>query len=378
MTDQPVQVRALELTDFRCYEHVSATLPDGVSVVIGSNGEGKTTLLEAVAWAALGQSFRGVPDAALVRTGEPRAVLRVELDADGRTQQLEAEIHAAGRNRVLVNRRPLGRIRDLAGFLRVTIFSPDDLTLVKGGPAERRRYLDELLVGLTPRYEGTRSDYERVLRHRNALLRGGLRDADARTTLDVFDDQLTRAGSDLVRGRLRLVDRLAPAVDAAYRSLAGADARVSARYEAEWAGLEPLTVDDVELRFREALAARRRAEIDRGATLVGPHRDDWRLQIDGLETRTQSSQGEQRSLALALRLAGHAVCEAVVGSAPVLLLDDVFSELDATRAHALIDHLPKAQTLLTSASNAIPEGIEPERVWRIADGALVPMEATRP
>jgi DNA replication and repair protein RecF len=369
-----VHLSRLELTDFRCYEQVTLDLPGGVTVLVGANGEGKTSLLEAAGWVATGRSFRGVSDSALVRAGTERAILRAEVVEDGRHQSLEAELRAAGRNRVLLNRHPLTRTRELLGLLRVTVFSPDDLQLVKAGPAERRQYLDDLLVAIAPRYEAARADYDRVLRHRNALLRGHARDEEALATLDVFDEQLITAGAELVRGRLGLVDRLLPVVDESYRRLAVDDAlAVDASYEAEWAvpADGPLRAGDVETRLRSALAARRRQEQDRGVTLVGPHRDEWRLTIRGLDSRTHASQGEQRTLALALRLAGHRVCADIVGSAPVLLLDDVFSELDEQRALSLVKHLPSGQTLVTTAGS-VPDGVAPDLRLRVSGGAVRP------
>lgn len=359
---------SLELRDFRRYEHVRVDLGPGVTVIEGLNGAGKTTLLEAVAWVALGRSFRGVPDAALVRTGADEAIVRAAVDDAGRHQTLDAELRRAGRNRVLVNGHPLARSRDRLDLLRVTIFAPDDLALVKGGPAERREYLDDLLVVLAPRYEAARADYEKVLRHRNALLKGGARGPDAATTLDVFDDQLARAGAELVRGRLRLVERLGPEIAAAYEHLAGRRAAIESRYEAEWApdGVEADTVDTT---LRDALARLRSREIERGVTLAGPHRDEWRLLLDGLDTRSHASQGEQRCLALGLRLAGHAVCGATIGASPVLLLDDVFSELDPRRAGALATALPTGQTLITTAT-ALPAVVVPDLHLRVDAGAV--------
>ncbi|MFM8304551.1 MAG: DNA replication/repair protein RecF [Actinomycetota bacterium] len=364
---------SLELRDFRRYASVHLDLGNGVTVIEGLNGAGKTTLLEAVAWVALGRSFRGVPDAALVRDGAEVAVVRAAVDTDGRRQTLDAELRAAGRNRVLVNGHPLARSRDRLDLLRVTIFAPDDLALVKGGPAGRRDYLDDLLVVLAPRYEAARADYEKVLRHRNALLKGSGRGPDAATTLDVFDDQLARAGAELVRGRLRLIERLLPQIAAAYEHLAGRPAVIHTRYEADWApewdqdGPDPEAVPDT---LRAALARLRPREIDRGVTLAGPHRDEWRLLLDGLDTRSHASQGEQRSLALALRLAGHEVCRATIEASPVLLLDDVFSELDDRRAAALAAALPPGQTLITTAT-ALPAVVAPEMHLQVDAGTVV-------
>jgi len=369
-----VYLASLELRDFRRYETAALDLGPGVTVIEGLNGAGKTTLLEAVAWVALGRSFRHVPDQALVRDGCEAAIVRAVVEHDGRRQSLDAELRVAGRNRVLVNGHPLTRARDRLDILRVTIFAPDDLALVKGGPSERRDFLDDLLVTLAPRYDAARADYERVLRHRNALLKGGARGEDAATTLDVFDEQLARAGGELVRGRLRLVDRLSPAISEAYGRLAGRAAPIEGRYEAEWAGPDAgreLDPADAEARLREALAALRSREIDRGVTLAGPHRDEWRLTLDGLDTRTHASQGEQRSIALALRLAGHRVATETLDAAPVLLLDDVFSELDQQRAVALAHALPAGQTLVSTAS-ALPAAVHPDLHLHVDAGTIAP------
>ncbi|HEX5615314.1 MAG TPA: DNA replication/repair protein RecF [Acidimicrobiia bacterium] len=370
------RVARLWISEFRCFESADVRFADGLTVLTGANGQGKTSLLEAVGWVARSRSFRGVPDAALVRTGAEIAVVRAEILTGERTQLFEAEVRANGRNRVLINRNPAGRARDRYGLLRVTVFSPDDLELVKGGPSERRAYLDDLLSMLAARYDAARGDLERVLRQRNALLRSGVRDDEARTTLDVFDEQLVRSGSELVRGRLRLVERLGPAVADAYRELADAPVPVEVAYDAEWAAgaLDIDAVDDIPERLRAALAARRRDEIDRGMTLVGPQRDELRLLLGDLDARTHASQGEQRTLALALRLAGHDLCSELTHSTPVLLLDDVFSELDARRAAALVHRLPAGQTLLTTAG-AIPDGVQPQRTLRVVAGRVEPEES---
>ena len=361
----------LWLTDFRCLREIDVTLAPGLTVLQGANGQGKTSLLEAVGWVARARSFRGVGDAMLVRAGEMQAIVRAEVATAGRQQLFEAEIRAAGRNRILCNRLTVTRARDLHGLLRVTVFAPDDLSLVKGGPSERREYLDELLAMLAARYDAARADFERVLKQRNALLRSGVRDEEARVTLDVFDEQLVQAGAELTRGRLRLLERLVPAVADAYSTLA-LDARpIGATYNSE-ASPEPLTAADADAidgLLRNALERRRRAEIDRGLTLVGPHRDELQLTIEGLDARHQASQGEQRTLALSLRLAGHLVVRELAGAAPVLLLDDVFSELDATRAAALVHNLPPGQTLLTTAG-ALPPDVVAQRTLVVRAGTI--------
>jgi DNA replication and repair protein RecF len=376
-----LQLAHLWLTDFRVHQSSEVEVGPGITVFAGGNAQGKTTVLEAVGWLARMSSFRGAADSALVRVGCEKAVVRAEIvpanrGPDVRPDLIEAEIAAAGRNRVLLNRKPLPRARDLLGSLRVTVFAPDDLRLVKAGPAERRAELDDLLVALSPRYDAVQSDYERVLKHRNAWLRTWSR-ADDPATLDVWDEQLVRAGAELVRGRLKLLDRLAAPLGKAYGDVAGEAADVAGAYEAAWAGdviLDETRLDDVAPLLAEAVARSRSADLERRLTLVGPHRDDWRLSIDGLDARRFASQGEQRSLALAVRLAGHVVITDVVGEPPVLLLDDVFSELDETRANNLVAHMPIAQALVTTAG-ALPPGLPAERIVWVAGGRLDPKES---
>ncbi len=351
----------LWLTDFRSYESAELALAPGLTAVLGDNGRGKSNLLEAVAWLATLESFRGAPTEALIRVGATQAVLRAEGSVEGRSTLLEAELVPNGRNRVLVGKQRLQRTRDLLGVLRVTVFTPDDLELVKGGPAGRRRYLDDALVALHPKYDAVRADVERVLRQRGALLKqsGGRLDDAGALTLDVWDTKLAEAGEELARLRVKLCERLVPVLAAAYEAVAvGAEARgiVGVAYESAWF--------DRPGGLAGALVAGRRDDVRRGTNLVGPHRDELALTIGGLPARTHASQGEQRSLALALRLAAHAVVGETTGSSPVLLLDDVFSELDDARSQALLAALPAGQALLTSASG-LPGGAEPERVLRV-------------
>ena len=352
----------LWLTDFRNYRAAELELAPGLTAVVGANGQGKSNLLEAVGYLAELSSFRGAPTEALIRVDAPQAVLRAEGERDGRHLLIEAEINRAGRNRIQVNRQPLRRARDLLGVLRVTVFSPDDLEIVKGGPGGRRDLLDRELVASRPRNDQLRADVDKVLRQRNALLKqsGGRLSDDIASTLDVWDAKLADVGTQLVDERRRLLDAMAPIVADRYATLASRTVTVEVAYDAAWA----------EQGLAEALAAARRDDLRRGVSTVGPHRDEVVLTIDGLPARTHASQGEQRTLALALRLATHAVVTAEAGSPPLLLLDDVFSELDPVRSRALVDHLPEAQTLLTTAG-PVPEGAVPARTVEIVGGAVV-------
>ena len=351
----------LWLSDFRNYEAAElAPAPSGLTVVHGANGEGKTNLQEAVGYLATLSSFRGVPAEALVRVGADSAVVRAEGEREGRSLLIEASLQRTGRDRVLVNRQPLRRARDLVGYLRVSVFSPDDLALVKGGPAERRRFLDSTLVGLHPKNDVLQGDLDRVLRQRNTLLKqaGGRLTEEVASTLDVWDAKLASLGEALAAARADLAFRVQPVLAKAYDQVASASADVEGRYERSWPGS-----------LGDALAAARSDDLRRGVSTVGPHRDELALGLTGMPARTHASQGEQRSLALALRLAAHAVVTEEVGSAPVLLLDDVFSELDPDRAEALVAHLPAGQAMLTTAGG-VPAGAHPELVVHVSDGRI--------
>jgi DNA replication and repair protein RecF len=361
-----VRLQRLWLADFRSYASAELVPAPGLTAVVGANGQGKSNLLEAVAWLATLSSFRGAPSDALVRVGAGEAVVRAEVEGDDpgrRTVLLEAVLRAEGRDQVLVNRQRLRRVRDLLGSVRVTVFSPDDLALVKGGPAERRRLLDDALVTLAVKHDALRGDLERVLRQRGTLLRqsGGRATPEVVATLDVWDAKLAELGEATGRARAALVARLQPLAAQAYDDVAAASASVTLGYDPPWRRVEG--------GLAAALAAARAEDLRRGTSTVGPHRDELELSVNGLPARTHASQGEQRSLALALRLATHGVVTDVTGSSPILLLDDVFSELDPDRSHALLAHLPPGQALLTTAG-AIPEGAEPDLVVQVAGGRL--------
>jgi DNA replication and repair protein RecF len=355
------------LADFRSYATAELVPAPGLTAVVGANGQGKSNLLEAVAWLATLSSFRGAPNDALVRVGASEAVVRAEVEGDDpgrRTVLLEAVLRSEGRDQVLVNRQRLRRVRDLLGSVRVTVFSPDDLALVKGGPGERRRLLDDTLVTLAVKHDALRGDLERVLRQRGTLLRqsGGRATPEVVATLDVWDAKLAELGEATGRARAALVARLQPLAAQAYDDVAATSASVTLGYDPPWRRGEG--------GLAGALAAARAEDLRRGTSTVGPHRDELELSVNGLPARTHASQGEQRSLALALRLATHGVVTDVTGSSPILLLDDVFSELDPDRSHALLAHLPPGQALLTTAG-AIPEGAAPDLVVQVAGGRLV-------
>lgn len=356
-----MHLRHLWLKDFRSHTEVDVELVDGLCAVLGPNGVGKSNLLEGVAYLAMLESFRGSPTDALIRAGADSAIVRGEVEDDGRVQLIEAELRRVGPNRVLLNRQRLTRARDLLGALRVVVFAPDDLALLKGGPGLRRTYLDQLLVALDPRNDVVRSEYDKAVRQRNALLKQtrGRLDEAAKITLEVWDTKVIEFGERLASLRESLVESLSPLVSAAYADVAGGPVPVAMRYEAPWR----------EAGLAAALAAVRPDELRRGVTLVGPHRDDVGIELGGLPSRTHASQGEQRSLALALRLAAHHAIEQVSGSPPLLLLDDVFSELDPARSAALLERLPTTQTLLSTAGG-LPEGIEPDQILRVGPGRL--------
>lgn len=359
--------------DFRNYESAQFDLTAGTTAIIGDNGQGKTNLAEALAYLATLSSFRGAPGDALVRVGADNAVIRATVrDDDGRESLIEAELHAIGRNRVQVNRQKLQRVRELLGTVRVTVFAPDDLIIVKGGPGERRRFMDDTLVALATKYDAIRLEIDRIVKQRNTLLkqaqkasrqdRGEL-PADIAVTLDVWDAKFTEIADQFGYARATLVARVTPLVQEAYEQLAGVATPIELRYEPAWRTTGLMS----------ALTTVRPDDVRRGVSTVGPHRDELDLSINGLPARTHASQGEQRTLALALRLAGHRLVTERTGSAPVLVLDDVLSELDDGRAQALLGHLPAGQVVITTASE-LPPAARADRILRIEAGTVVGVE----
>jgi DNA replication and repair protein RecF len=410
-----VYVAHLSLTDFRSYASVELGLEPGVTAFVGPNGQGKTNLVEALGYVATQSSHRVASDAPLVRQGAARAIVRCAVHRDDRRALVELEINPGRANRARLNRSPVSRARDVIGLLRTVLFAPEDLALSKGDPSERRRFLDDLLVARAPRFAGVRADYDRVLKQRGALLRTaaqarrGSRSArrhesdsafasagagDVLDTLEVWDAHLARHGAELLKARLELIEALRPLVAGAYAALAPSSAPATLAYrstlstggdgdeggsEGEVPGergsfdTQTLSTDlgkTLEERLRERLLEVRSAELERGVTLVGPHRDDLILGIGDLPARGYASHGESWSFALALRLAAYDLLRADGGD-PVLILDDVFAELDSQRRRRLAEIVAPAEQVLITA--AVPDDVPSELTgarFDVAEGSV--------
>ncbi|HEX6249192.1 MAG TPA: DNA replication/repair protein RecF [Nocardioidaceae bacterium] len=383
-----MHVAHLSLHDFRSYREVDVALGPGVTAFIGRNGQGKTNLVEAVDYLARLTSHRVAGDAPLVRHGADQAVVRALVVRDERQALLEVEINPGRSNRARINKAPLPRTRELIGMVRTVLFSPEDLALVKGDPSDRRRFLDDLLVLRAPRYAGVRSDYDRVLRQRNSLLKtagaarrgyASSRAESALSTLTVWDSHLARTGAELLAARLALVEELRPLVAQAYEAVArGAsrdDAAMAYRSSFELPEMEPY---DGRLPDRAVLAEailaeverRRGDELDRGVSLVGPHRDELLLSLGELPVKGYASHGESWSFALALRLASYDLLRAG-GDDPILILDDVFAELDTTRRTRLAELVAGAEQVLVTAAvpEDVPEALAGTRI-SVAEGVV--------
>lgn len=382
-----MRVVHLALTDFRNYRRADVELPAGASVFLGRNGQGKTNLVESLVYLSTLGSHRVTGDSALIRHGCDRAVIRASLEHAGRTITVEAQLNRGAPNKTRVGGSPV-KPRELPRYVSAVLFAPEDLALVRGDPATRRRFLDELLVQRAPRRAGVLADYDRVLRQRTSLLKSarasGLRSGSL-STLEVWDERLVELGSEIIDARLALIDTLAEPVADAYRSVAGADhgprlAPVLSIHGArpdddqdDAATLAPArATGDTRDAFRTALATVRRRELDRGLTLVGPHRDDVAFQLNGLPAKGYASHGESWSFALALKLGSAALLrrDSAAGD-PVIILDDVFAELDRTR-RAKLAHAVKGytQVLITAA---VPEDVPEEltaHTVRIRAGAI--------
>jgi DNA replication and repair protein RecF len=401
-----VHVASLSLTDFRSYESVDLGLEPGVTAFVGPNGQGKTNLVEALGYVATQSSHRVANDGPLVRQGAARAIIRSVVMREDRRALIELELNPGKANRARLNRSPVARPRDVIGLLRTVLFAPEDLSMVKGDPSERRRFLDDLLVARTPRFAGVRADYDRVLKQRGALLRtaaqarrgsrsGRRAESDAAfaaagagdplSTLEVWDAHLARHGAELLAARLELVEVLRPLVAASYASLAPDSAPADLEYRGTLStGLGTDRADGadgvgdsggtdraaLEERMRAALLEVRSSELERGITLVGPHRDDLFLGLGELPARGYASHGESWSFALALRLAAYDLLKADGGD-PVLILDDVFAELDNRRRRRLAEMVAPAEQVLITA--AVPDDVPAELAgsrFDVAEGGV--------
>jgi DNA replication and repair protein RecF len=356
-----VHLTRLALTDFRSYAAADVELAPGVSTFTGANGQGKTNLVEAAAYVATFGSHRVATDAPLIRNGAQRAILRAAVSSAERDSLIEIEINPGKANRVRLNRVPLPRPREALGALRCVLFAPEDLAVVKGDPDQRRRYLDELLVATRPRFAGVRADYDRVLRQRTALLKSAKaarftgHGGGTPSALEVWDEHLVAKGAELTAGRLELTVALRPLAAKAYAAVSGEDLAAGVSYRQSGQEEEP-AADRAALAegLRQSLARVRRAELERGVCLVGPHRDDLELRIGELPARGYASHGESWSLALALRLAAYDLLRAD-GDDPVLMLDDVFAELDSGRRESLARLVSGAEQVLVTA--AVPADV---------------------
>jgi DNA replication and repair protein RecF len=371
-----VHVTHLALNDFRSYATADLPLERGVTALIGPNGQGKTNVVEAVGYVATLGSHRVATEAPLIRLGAQRAVIRAAVARAGRSTLVELELVAGGTNRARVNRSPVPRPREVLGILRTVLFAPEDLALVKGDPDGRRRFMDDLLVARAPRFAGVRADYDRVLRQRNALLksagatiRAGRGDV---RTLDVWDTHLATVGAELLAGRLHLVHLMSPHLVTAYEQVASGQGPAAIAYRSslgeDVTAQAPPGRELLQARLLDALARCRTQELERGISLVGPHRDELVISLGPFPAKGFASHGESWSLALALRLASYELLREDSGpdgdGEPVLILDDVFAELDTARRDRLAELASKAEQVLVTAAvpQDVPEQLEGARV----------------
>lgn len=372
-------VTALELTNFRNYPEAHLELTSGVTAFVGANGQGKTNLVEAIEYLSTANSHRVSSIVPLIRAGEDSALVRARVQAgadDDRQILLELEIAQGRQNQARLNRGPLPRPRDLVGMLRTVVFSPVDLAIVRGDPSDRRRWIDSLIVTRWPRMAGVKADFDKILKQRNALLKGmsGRRGDDDELSLQVWNDQLAVIGAELLHARLDTLADVRPFAQAAYESIAPVNNRIDASYRSSVDLNGVSDADDVRgaLRDRllEAMERVHDEEIRRGVTLVGPQRDDIDLAIGDLPAKGYASHGESWSLALALRLGGFELVRDD-GVEPVLVLDDVFAELDASRRERLADAIKHAEQVLITAAvgSDVPE-FPAERRFRVEAGTV--------
>lgn len=401
----------LSLTDFRSYAQVDLTLSPGATILVGSNGLGKTNLVESIGYLSTLSSHRVSSDGPLLKFGTERALVRAQLVRGEQRVMVEVEINASRANRARINRANPVRARDILGICRTVLFAPEDLALVKGDPGNRRRFMDDLLLVLLPKHAGTRSDYDRVLKQRNALLKSARSQHFSRAgvseshlaTLDVWDEHFALVAANLLAARLELLNRLRPHMAQAYDQLTDGSKVLRATYRStldqseksdgvsfdidgqpvlgepatseEAEDLSLIPVEELAERFRAALLQNRTRELERGMSLVGPHRDELDLRLGQAPAKGYASHGESWSIALALRLASFHVLDEdkhVAGNQPILILDDVFAELDAQRRRKLAGMVAVAEQVLVTAAvgEDIPEELAGATVQVVPGGVM--------
>ncbi|MFY9207622.1 MAG: DNA replication/repair protein RecF [Candidatus Nanopelagicales bacterium] len=378
-------VQALQLGNFRSYRETLVEFLPGVNILIGSNGQGKTNVVEAIYYLATLNSHRVANESPLVTAGETSAVIRARVNEHDRAVAIDLEITPGKTNRGKINRSPLPRVRDILGIVRVIMFAPEDLALVKGDPSERRSFLDQTLIQRAPRYMGVKSDYEKVLRQRNALLKSTQRE-NIDSTLDVWNEQLARIGAEIAHTRIQFIRDLTPFIHNRYHSISGGEnavstSKISLAYQSKYLfdhNIDLLTEEEIRIAILEELTVRRKEELTRGITLVGPHRDELFIGLGDLPLKGYASHGESWSAALALRVASADVLRAD-GIEPILILDDVFAELDVMRRATILELTENApQVFITAAVESdIPEELGGARFF-VSLGSVVPIMEDQP
>jgi DNA replication and repair protein RecF len=342
-----VYLSYLQLTNFRSYENLELELRPGITSFVGSNGEGKTNIVESMGFLAYLRSHRTSSDNPLVKLENEKAYIRAKVDTGGREELLEVEINQGRANRARINQQPVRSTRELLGHLRAILFTPEDLSLVKGDPTERRDFLDALLISRTPRYAGVIADYEKALKQRNSLLKNRPHERD----LAPWDEHISRYGAEVIAARLQLISDLMPHVIKAYQRISSGD-QIDATYKSSQ-DLQGESVNELADEILTLIPTLRRAEMERGVTLIGPHRDDLLLRLGPSPVKGYASQGESWSYALALRIGSYRLLAEEglgLGSEPILILDDVFAELDSLRREALMELIESTEQVFVTAA----------------------------
>jgi DNA replication and repair protein RecF len=361
-----MQISQLGLRNFRNHENLDLSFTPGATTIVGRNGRGKTNIVEAVHYLATLGSHRVSQDAPLIRNGQSAATILASVEKHNRQAQVELTINYPGTNKVVLNLTPLSKPKNILGLVTTVIFSPEDLELVKSEPSARRRFIDELSTSLTPKFSNTRSDFERTLKQRNTLLKSlnsRSPSSQAGSTLDAWNEQLVQHGSEIIFTRLENIRRIAPHVSEFGKTISGDTEPLYLSYLNGWLPPETMNKNEITKLFEAELENRSKDEIDRGTTLVGPHRDDVNIQLSNMPAKGYASHGQSWSIAIALRLAAFKTLREHDDD-PILILDDVFAELDENRRNRLISIIADVeQTLITAAViEDIPKGLPSEQL----------------